>query len=213
MKITKAMMKDAGRMGGFYHELEVSLYCATFYSGEDDRATKKTGWGLSDYDSIIYAIINLNRAFLKLLEIKEPLAAFPLIRIQTDNLIYLYAEYLYPNQILYKVYDNERAFNQIKINGENLKQSEIVEKIEGIKPIWKKYSSFIHPSKEQHKYMFSNSIKKADLELALNDMYAVNVAIADTLTAILDRLEAIIKANGQYKAYKAYVQQTLYPFQ
>ena len=44
--------------------------------------------------------------------------AMPIVRIQMENLVYLFAESLYPNKILYKVYDNAKEFNQIKIDGE-----------------------------------------------------------------------------------------------
>lgn len=58
-------------MGAHYYDLQVALYCAVWYRNEDSRHYTKASFGMCDYDPIITAVINYNRAFKKLLDIKE----------------------------------------------------------------------------------------------------------------------------------------------
>lgn len=210
MKFSKALLMDSGRMAAHYYHLQVTIYCAVWYRNEDSRHYTKTSFGMCDYDPIITAIINYNRAFKKLLDIKEPLVAMPIVRIQMENLVYLFAESLYPNKILYKVYDNAKEFNQIKIDGEKLQTSTFInlleEKYSGIKSIWKRYCCYVHPSSEQNKLAYSNSYDKAVVDAGIKDMQLINQAITDTIQAMIDRLTVDIKARGEYKNFLQYVE-------
>lgn len=203
---------DSGRMGAHYYHLQIALYCAVWYGNEDNRHYTKASLGFCDYDPIITAIINYNRAFKKLLDIKEPLVAMPIVRIQMENLVYLYAESLYPNKILYKVYDNSKEFNQIKINGEKLQTSTFIQtlndKYDGIRDIWKRYCCYVHPSSEQEKLSFANSDDKAVVASSIKDMQLINQAITDTLESMINRLIVDIKARGEYKSYLDFVKWT-----
>lgn len=210
MKFSKALLMDSGRMGAHYFDLQVALYCAVWYRNEDSRHYTKASFGLCDYDPIITAIINYNRAFKKLLDIKEPLVAMPIIRIQMENLVYLFAESLYPNKILYKVYDNAKEFNQIAINGEKLKTADFIlkldEKYNGLREIWKRYCCYVHPSSKQDKLGYVNGNHKEVIDAGIEDMQLINQAITDTLQAMIDRLTVDIKARGEYKSYLEYVE-------
>lgn len=212
MNFSKVLLMDSGRMGAHYYHLQIALYCAVWYRNEDNRHYNKTSLGLCDYDPIITAIINYNRAFKKLLDIKEPLVAMPIVRIQMENLVYLYAESLYPNKILYKVYDNSKEFNQIKINGEKLQTSTFIqllnEKYDGIRDIWKRYCCYVHPSSEQDKLAYANSDDKAVVDSGIKDMQLINQAITDTLESMTNRLIVDIKSRGEYKSYLDFVKWT-----
>ena len=209
MRFSKALLMDSGRMGSHYYYLNVELYCAVWYRNEDSRHYTKASFGMCDYDPIITAIINYNRAFKKLLDIKEPLVAMPIVRIQMENLVYLFAESCHPNKILYKVYDNSTEFNQIRIDGEKLKVSDFIKKLEekynGITSIWKRYCCYVHPSSEQDKLAYSNSYNKEVVDGSIKDMVLINQAITDTIRAMIDRLTVDIKARGEYKNYLEYV--------
>lgn len=214
MRFSKALLMDSGRMGSHYHYLQVELYCAVWYRNEDTRHYNKASLGMCDYDPICTAIINYNRAFKKLLDIKEPLVAMPIVRIQMENLVYLYAESCYPNKILYKVYDNATEFNQIRIEGEKLKLSDFIKKLDekysGIISIWKRYCCYVHPSKEQDKLAYVNNFDKAVIEGSIKDMVLINQAITDTLQAMIDRLTVDIKARGEYKNFLEFVEYESY---
>lgn len=210
MRFSKALLMDSGRMESHYNNLQISLFCANWCGNNDERHLAKSSLGWCDYDPIIKAIINYNRTFVKLIDIKEPLVALPIVRIQMENLIYLFAEYHNPNKILYKIYDNARVFNQIVIDGEKLKTSTFTdlldEKYKGIKSIWSRYCCFIHPSKEIDKisYDFDRKI----VAYSIKDMQVINQAITDTLNDIIDRFVVEIKAKGEYKGYLDYVKRT-----
>ncbi len=210
MKFSKALLMDSGRMGAHYYDLQVALYCAVWYRNEDSRHYTKASFGMCDYDPIITAVINYNRAFKKLLDIKEPLVAMPIVRIQMENLVYLFAESLYPNKILYKVYDNAKEFNQIAINGEKLKTADFIlkldEKYSGLREIWKRYCCYVHPSSKQDKLGYVNGNHKEVIDAGIEDMQLINQAITDTLQAMIDRLTVDIKARGEYKSYLEYVE-------
>lgn len=118
-----------------------------------DRLDNKTDVG-SDFSVIFDTIMIYNRAFIKLLSDAEMYAVYALVRLQLDNLIYLYAEYEHPSKVLNAVFSKGRTLNQITIDGSQLNPSEIRRKIDeeycaSIRELYKKFSGYIHPSKLQ----------------------------------------------------------------
>lgn len=106
------------------------------------------------YINIFCSVDCLNRAFVKLLDMGEVTVAHTLIRLQLDNLTYIFAEILYPFNVLYKVCEKGRTLNQIKIDGVPLNPTEIRKQIDerfntNISKLYKKYSCFVHPSTTQ----------------------------------------------------------------
>lgn len=97
---------------------------------------------------------DVNKAFFTLYNSDERNIAYSLIRLQLDNLRLLYAEYLYPTKALSPTFKNNRELNQIKVNGEKLKPSDLTiaieEKFIGYKALYEKYSKYIHPAKRDY---------------------------------------------------------------
>lgn len=118
-----------------------------------DRLDNRTERG-NDFSVIFDTIMIYNRAFIKLLADAESYAAYALVRLQLDNITYLYAEYKHPFKVLNTIFNKGRTLNLITIDGSQLNPSEIRKMIDeeystSICELYKKYSGYIHPSKLQ----------------------------------------------------------------
>lgn len=175
----------------------------------DITAQYWTGVGFINF---LESVINdYNRCFYKLIKDKELFTAYPLIRLQADNLRYIVAEYYYPDKILPNIYGRGRELNQIEIDGKQLKQSDINNLVEGLftgyKKIWKKYSHYVHPSIHHAYYKcISENYKPVEPEdntpsLAERDMVFINQCIVDTMLMIMDRCKSKLDKE-QKKQYK-----------
>jgi hypothetical protein len=171
---------------------------------------------------LFYNIIGYNRCFQLLAKAGELSSAYPLIRLQADNLKILVAEYMYPNKILSSLYDKGKELTDIKIKGEQLKASEINDAVEemftGYKEIYQKYSLYIHPS-EKHNLRWLNRSNKDEEALmrkakrtikrspAQSDMILVNQFIEDLMINLYTKLLAEIRADKEkFKAYRKWEQ-------
>lgn len=111
----------------------------------------------ANWDDFAYAfnsVNRINRVFAKLLDDGEIMVAHILIRVQLDNLTYIYAEMCYPFKVLYKVFEKKRKLNQIKIDGVVLNPLELRKQIDeqfdtNVSELYKQYSGLVHPSKQQ----------------------------------------------------------------
>lgn len=108
---------------------------------------------LGDFNEIETSINALNRGFIKLLEAAEPLAAMPLIRLQLENLTFLKAEPMNPFRVLYRVFNEGKQLNDIKIKGKPLVGSKIREELKDSRCDYNvtycNYCGFVHPSSKQ----------------------------------------------------------------
>ena len=171
--------------------------------------------GYSYFDTLIHNINAYNRCFYDLAKRGEIVAAYPLVRLVADNLKIMVAEYLYPEKILPNIFENGRELNQIKVNGEKLKPSEINDKIKELYPeypeIYTTYSSYVHPSKEGNilakvfgddieiQKEVKHSLKTIKRTKAEWDLVKLNKFITDIIWRIIERNKAIIKENPELK--------------
>lgn len=125
------------------------------------------------------------------------------------------AEYLYPEKILPNIFENGRELNQIKVNGEKLKPSDISKEVEKLYPeyteIYTIYSSYVHPSKEGNilAKVFGDDIEVAkEVKHSLRtikrtkaewDLVKLNRFITDIIFRIIERNKAIIMENSDLK--------------
>ena len=150
--------------------------------------------GLGDFNEIETSINALNRGFIKLLEAAEPLAAMPLIRLQLENLTFLKAELMNPFRVLYRVFNEGKQLDDIKIKGKPLVGSKIREELKDSQcdynEIYCNYCGFVHPSSTQSEfrvkqyYSYSegrNVITKAEIKRLCEDMIKINRKIARLL--------------------------------
>ena len=96
-----------------------NLLTAIAYLESDDMLNHPYAQRSNAFMNLLQIASSYNRNFVKLLGSDEPITALAIIRLQMDNLKCLYAEYLYPNKILHKIYENGRELSQIKIKGKN----------------------------------------------------------------------------------------------
>lgn len=69
--------------------------------------------GYTYYSPILHNIITYNRCFYSLAKEGELIAAYPLIRLQAENLKVLVAESLYPNRILPAIFGKGKELTDI----------------------------------------------------------------------------------------------------
>lgn len=171
---------------------------------------------MSYFDTLIHNINAYNRCFYDLAKRGEIVAAYPLVRLVADNLKIMVAEYLYPEQILPNIFEKGRELNQIRINGEKLKPSEINDKIKELYPeyseIYTTYSSYVHPSKEgnilakvygddiEAQKEIQHSLRTIKRTKAEWDLVKLNRFITDIIWRIIERNKAIIMENPELKA-------------
>lgn len=152
------------------------------------------------------SIIAKNDAFLTLWNSREKTEALTFVRIVSEHLVYLYAEYLYPNRVIRGVYGNYKELDRIRVNGEKIKPREIREKLaaeyKGFSEIWESYHYFIHPSYLQGSLL---SLDGANSK-GIADMVKLNNWILDVLTKIKGRYKRKLKEAGLYQKYLDYME-------
>ena len=169
----------------------------------------------SYFSSLIHNIIAYNRCFYELASKGEIVAAYPLLRLVADNLKIMVAEYLYPEKILPNIFEKGKDLNQIKVNGEKLKPSDITKEVERLYPefteIYATYSCWVHPSKEGNVLakVFSDdrevqkeikhSLRTIKRTKAQWDLVKLNQYVVDTLLLLIERNKAIILESPELK--------------
>lgn len=162
--------------------------------------------GLGDFYEISTSINALNRGFIKLLEVAEPLAAMPLIRLQLENLTFLKAELMYHFRILYRVFNEGKQLNDIKIKGKPLVASKIREELKDSQcdynEIYSNYCGFVHPSSDQTNFSVKgyysykegrNVITKVDMKRLCSDTIKINRKISAILQSQIFAYNAGLK--------------------
>lgn len=169
--------------------------------------------GYTYYSLILHNVIVFDRCFSTLAKEGELEAAYPLIRLQADNLKVLVAEYLYPNRILPAIFGKGKELTDIQIKGKVLKQSElntaVEDKFSGFKEIYQNYSLYVHPSEKHHLKWINKKVKDEETKMirrakrtikrtpAQTDMIRLNQFIEDLLFEVYQRLLTEIKADKQ----------------
>ena len=168
--------------------------------------------GVSDYGAIITAIEQYNYSFHLLCKNDLDAEAAAFIRIQVDNLIYLYAEYLYPHRVLRKVYDKGKELCNVLIANKPIKRNEILQKLEerftGVKLIWDRYCNFIHPTNSYIKLKFNDAIKSPTIA----DLVYLNQVITTVLLESLKYYEDELKGKGLFEEYERLCKEELNKF-
>lgn len=215
--------KDLEDSSAYYYPIFLAIFYANwkYYKGNEFesgklvvdensntyRILKTLSSGFDDFCYISDTINIYNRCFIELLSKADALVAFPLIRLQLDNLTAIFAETLHPFQILHKLYDGGKKLEKIKIKGSHIVPSEIRKELDEkfgstIDDLYKKYSYFIHPSKSQKEVdmgsYYSNKedkyvASKKDVRMYAKDMVYVNQIIGNVLLAHLEDIKSQTK--------------------
>lgn len=163
--------------------------------------------GEDDFYNISDTINIYNRCFIELLSNADALVAFPLIRLQLENLTAIFAETLYPFQIIHKLFDLGRNLGEVKIKSSYIVPSNLRREIDAnygttIGDLYKDYSGFINPSKSQmevdinsyYSYKEDSYVaSKKDVKKYAKDMVYVNQIIGNVLLVHLEDIKSKIK--------------------
>lgn len=192
------------------------LYGATTYSSKnlkdetkERRIRNMLRHGLHNFYSVPSNITTFNNYFHKILCEGEVLVAFPLIRMQIDNLCVIYLETIYPFEILYRVIEKEMELSSIKRNQKYINLAKVRQDIDAefgtnISELYKIYSGFIHPSYDQHRakmkthYSYKTDAfvaTKKDVKMYAQDMVAVNQVLTNILHKHINKLKELNKTN------------------
>ena len=211
--------KDLADSGEFYFPIFLAIFDANCvyhkaigWNGklntDNPRCTIQNylNCGYDDFRYISDIIPIYNRCFIELLSKAEPLVALPLIRLQLENLTAIYAETLYPFKILHKLYEGRKELGKIKVAGNNIVPSKLREAIDNkfdssISDLYKKYSGFVHPSKNQSTLEMRSYFNykeemyvapKKEVKKFAQDMIYVNQIISNILLAHLEDIKSKI---------------------
>jgi len=202
--------------GSVYYNTSISLFYAQcyYYTDTDSPMFQKLNMGWNYYDSILDNVKALNRCFQKLIKESEYSAALPLLRLQMDNLCVIYAESIYPEKVLPYILEKGRNLGQIKINGEYLKASVLLDKLDSqynkLKEIWSESCGYVHPSKAREEasktHIYKKEIRRYVKDVAkekkyLLQMVFINQVILDILNSELNSYIFKLKEKGTYKEY------------
>ena len=202
--------------GSVYYNTSISLFYAQWYYYNDIPSTilDRLNMGWNYYDSILENVTALNRCFHKLIKEGEYSAALPLLRLQMDNLCVIYAESVYPEKVLPYILEKGRNLGQIKIDGEYLKASVLLDKLDSqynkLKEIWSESCGYVHPSKAREEASKTHIYKKETRRYVkdvkkekkyLLQMVFINQVILEVLNADLNNYLTKLKETGTYKEY------------
>ena len=202
--------------GTGFSRWEMCIFYAQYiyYKDTDHPILSVLNKGWNYHSSIILNINSLNSCFYRLIKEGEYNTALPLLRLQLDNLSIIYAETLYPEKILPNVLEKGTDLKDIKVNGEYLRPSKLIDKLSekysSLKQIWDTSCGYVHPSKgrqEATKVYLYDSIKhryykdKEKQKNYLLQMVLINQVILDVMNLHLDSYITKIKEKGTYKEY------------
>lgn len=150
--ITKKQLLNLDEMTSYFTELGRLLDVGDIVLYDD--STKA-----ASVSALIQNVIAVNRCFIKSLPLKESLLNKVLLRLQIQNLIFLYAETKYPLKVVNPIFQKGKAFNQLGLPSLSSFIAELEPEFKGLKALWNECCGFVHPS--------DSSLKLASAEHSL----------------------------------------------
>ena len=151
-RLTKAILLDVDEMTSYFTELGRLLDVADLVLYDDSSKA-------ASVSALIQNVIAVNRCFIKSLPLKESLLNKVLLRLQIQNLIFLYAETKYPLKVVNPIFQKGKAFNQLGLPSLSSFIAELEPEFKGLKALWNECCGFVHPS--------DSSLKLASAEHSL----------------------------------------------
>ena len=151
-RLTKAILLDVDDMTSYLTELGRLLDVADLVLYDDSSKA-------ASVSALIQNVIAVNRCFIKSLPLKESLLNKVLLRLQIQNLIFLYAETKYPLKVVNPIFQKGKAFNQLGLPSLSSFIAELEPEFKGLKALWNECCGFVHPS--------DSSLKLASAEHSL----------------------------------------------
>lgn len=174
-RLTKAILLDVDEMTSYLTELGRLLDVADLVLYDDSSKA-------ASVSALIQNVIAVNRCFIKSLPLKESLLNKVLLRLQIQNLIFLYAETKYPLKVVNPIFQKGKAFNQLGLPSLSSFIAELEPEFKGLKALWNECCGFVHPS--------DSSLKLASAEHSLRLLSEVDES--KQKPEILEQLKAFI---------------------
>lgn len=137
--ITKKQLLNLDEMTSYFTELGRLLDVADLVLYDDSSKA-------ASVSALIQNVIAVNRCFIKSLPLKESLLNKVLLRLQIQNLIFLYAETKYPLKVVNPIFQKGKAFNQLGLPSLSSFIEELEPEFKGLKALWNECCGYVHPS-------------------------------------------------------------------
>ena len=174
-RLTKAILLDVDEMTSYLTELGRLLDVADLVLYDDSSKA-------ASVSALIQNVIAVNRCFIKSLPLKESLLNKVLLRLQIQNLIFLYAETKYPLKVVNPIFKKGKAFNQLGLPSLSSFIEELEPEFKGLKALWNECCGYVHPS--------DSSLQLASAEHSLRLLSEVDES--KQKPEILEQLKAFI---------------------
>ena len=136
-RITEAILTDVGEMTAYFTELGRILTAAEIHAYKDSTPC---------FQYVLNNVIVVNRCFFNTIALNEPLISKSLLRLQLQNLVYLFAEIKNPFKVIRYICYKGKSFNQLGLPSFTSFLEELEPEYSGLKDLWTDSCSYVHPS-------------------------------------------------------------------
>ena len=196
-------------------DLEISSLedMVTYFSKQRNFFIRELGFISYDtlfINAVIVRAYQLNKGFISLVSTGNYLCACPLVRIQLETVLSLWASLIADNNYTERMLLG-KSVDKSKHNGNYLSNSYLVSTLcefinkPSLKELWDKGNNYLHPSyssisktihRENNQIILENlecNLSKSDLEQLTNEMLEINLAYIPILKEYKDILSKIVK--------------------
>ena len=196
-------------------DLEISSLedMVTYFSKQRNFFIRELGFISYDtlfINAVIVRAYQLNKGFISLVSTGNYLCACPLVRIQLETVLSLWASLIADNNYTERMLLG-KSVDKSKHNGNYLSNSYLVRTLcefinkPSLKELWDKGNNYLHPSyssiskaihQENNQIILENlecSLSKSELEQLKKEMLEINLAYIPILKEYKDILKKIVK--------------------
>lgn len=137
-RLTESILTDTAEMTAYYTELGRILSAAELHTFQEKTPC---------FQYVMNNVIVVNRCFYRTIGLNEPLISKSLLRLQLQNLVYLYAETKHPLKVIIPVYSKGKDFNKLGIQNFSDYLKELEPEYKGeLYNLWADCCKYVHPS-------------------------------------------------------------------
>ena len=196
-------------------DLEISSLedMVTYFSKQRNFFIRELGFISYDtffINAVIVRAYQLNKGFISLVSTGNYLCACPLVRIQLETVLSLWAALIADGNYVERMLLG-KSVDKSKHNGNYLSNSYLIRTLcefinkPSLKELWDKGNNYLHPSyssiskaihRENNQIILENlecNLSKSDLEQLTNEMLEINLAYIPILKEYEDILSKIVK--------------------
>ena len=173
--ITKKQLLNLDEMTSYFTELGRLLDVADLVLYDDSSKA-------ASVSVLIQNVIAVNRCFIKSLSLNESLLNKMLLRLQIQNVAFMYAELKHPLKVVNPIFTKGKSFNQLGLSSLTSFITELESDFAGLKGLWNECCGYVHPS--------DSSLQLASAEHSLRLLSEVDES--KQKPEILEQLKAFI---------------------